>query len=348
VEAAATRLTIPAPQTLSTGNLSNMSNPVPQVPTKALGIHASDVIIRSALILGLQDLRDNPRLLDFIHAGLVQDSMTWKDQGQADADKAREWFLKTNVNIVLTPNLNEAQLPVITIGLLDSTEVTPEATLGDVHWETSEDDPLSWPILYGPMNPSSYKQATGVMTFREVLAIAPGMVVTDSSGQPHEILTVIDDYSFTIAANTVADFRGATIRPEGSGSAIGLESSSFRESYRLGIHVDSEPVYLTWLHSAVVFVLLRYKQLLLEGRGFERSTLASTDFVREQQFETEMVFNRYVNVSGYVRQYWPKVFATKIGVLQPQIQVGEDRTSVQDAGVESSTQLWKGISDPLE
>jgi len=325
-----------------------MSTPVPQLPTKALGIHASDVIIRSALVLGLQDLRDNPRLLDFIQAGLVQDGLTWKDQGQSDIDRARDWFLKTNINVVMVPVVNEAQLPAVTISLLNSTEVVPESTLGDVHWDTSEDDPESWPVLYGPLQPRSYSQATGLLTFRETLAVAAGMWVTDSGGQPHEIIEIIDDNSFKIAAHTVADFRGATIRPEGSGSAIGLESSSFRETYRLGLHVGDEPVYLTWLHAAVVFVLLRYKQVLLEARGFERSTLASTDFVREQQYEAEMVYNRYVNVTGYVRNYWPKVFAPKIGVLQPRLQVGDENTSVREAGVEPATQLWVGKKDPLE
>jgi hypothetical protein len=95
-----------------------------------------------------------------------------------------------------------------------------------------------------------------------------------------------------------------------------LESAVFRETYAIGCHVDSEPVHLTYLHSIVVFILKRYNQSLLEARGFERMTLNSADFRRDDESLPEFLYSRYCQVSGAVRQSWPKSVTMKgTGIL---------------------------------
>ena len=73
---------------------------------------------------------------------------------------------------------------------------------------------------------------------------------------------------------------------------------------------------MTYLHSILVFALLRYKQSLLEARGFERTSLSSSDLRRDDETLPEVLYSRYVTLTGYVRQAWPKSTNPRIGAIQ--------------------------------
>jgi len=327
--------------------------------TEALGVHQSDVVIRSCIVAALADLRANPWLLDYVFASLPRDEMTMKDYGEKSVEKAKEWFLKTKIPVAMVPRLNEAQVPCITIKLQDSQE--SEVTLADVHYQPTETNDGVWPNIVNPFTPAKYNAATGIMVLPAGAAgstiLAPGMVVIDANGKTHNILEVFDDGSFTIKQGTIADFTGSVIRGQKPSYITALESVAYRETYLIGVHVAGEPVYLTWLHSILVFVLLRYKQALLESRGFERSVVNSTDFDRNEQFESELVFSRYMNITGYVRQYWPKAINPRIthfasngpGVLDPNAQgfkiIGADKLPDE---VDPKDASWIGENDSLD
>jgi hypothetical protein len=89
---------------------------------------------------------------------------------------------------------------------------------------------------------------------------------------------------------------------------------------------------------------LRYKQVFLEARGFERSVFQSTDFDRSEVSEGEFVFSRFVSISGYVRQYWPKAFNPLIQAVEG-ILVVEGGANLPEGDVNNS--LWIGDLDTL-
>ena len=324
--------------------------------TNIAGIHQSDIIIRTAIIAGLADIRAKPWLLNYVFASLPKDPLTWKEYGEKNVLEAKKWFLETHVPVKLVPVLNELEIPSITITLMDSSEVVPETTIGDIHYTPAEDSNPFPATLTTPFAPKSYNQKTGIITLKELPAtvfLGAGMYILDSVGRYHQILEVIDDLSFKIKPGTIADFSQAVLKAS-KNPRMGLESSSFRETYRIGIHVGGEPQKLSWLHSFVVFCLMRYKEVLLEARGFERSTIQSSDFGRENAMDSELVFTRNITVSGFVRQYWPKVQAPVIDAVQmdaisvsgvgQNTETGIDLTVV-DAGVDPDTQLWVGNLD---
>jgi hypothetical protein len=282
--------------------------PLPSSVTSGLGIFQSDVIIRTAIVAALADLRANPWLLDYVFASLPKDEMSMRSYGEKSVDAAKNWFLKTKIPVTMTPRLDEAQIPCITIKLQDSQEIN--VTLGDTHYEPTELNDGGWRDLVGSFTPSKYNAATGIITLPpNVLGsvlLAPGMVVIDAIGKTHPIIETFDDGTFSIKQGTISDFSGSTIRASKPAFITQLESAQYRETYLIGCHVSSEPVYLTWLHSITVFVMLRYKQALLESRGFESSVINSTDFDRNDINEGELAFSRYMSITGNVRQYWPK------------------------------------------
>jgi hypothetical protein len=280
--------------------------------TQVLGIHQSDLIVRSAILKSLAKLRENSFLLDYCFNGLLADSLTAEIYGK-EINNVKKWFLETDIPVVVTPRIDEVKLPCITISLISSTEA--EATLGDVHYEPTEEtsgprDPLSAPFT------PTYDEVNGVITLPEIvtdnMTVYVGMYILDHDGNYHEIIEVIDDSNVKIKTPGVYNFQDSTIRPGPNPFIAHLESVAYKETYQVGCHVQGEPTYLTYLHSIVLFALLTYKEAYLEARGFDRSIFNSTDFVASQGFGVELAFSRYINVTGVVRHYWVKTIMPKI------------------------------------
>jgi hypothetical protein len=210
----------------------------------------------------------------------------------------------------MVPRIDEGKWPRITISLADSQET--ENTLGDVHYEPVQYiQSGDWPALTDTFTPPAYEPQTGKITLpatiTEDLKVVAGMHIIDHVGREHIILGDDVNNAIYIQAGTIVDLRDAVIKGVKPMMAVHMESAAFKETYHVGIHVGGEPVYLTWLHSIVSFALLRYRQALLEARGFERSSITSSDFAKNDTFEGELVFSRYITVSGVVRNYWPLI-----------------------------------------
>lgn len=326
--------------------------PLPKANTQIVGIFQSDIIIRTAIEMALADMRANPWLLDYVFASLPQDQLTWKTYGQKELDQAKKWFLTTDVKTAILPRFDESKWPLITIELLESSEVTSESTHGDVNYNPWEDNGLEWPDLTPKFTPKVYNPTNGFVQLPDdtECGLFSGMFIVDRNGQAHEIIEVISSSSFKIAP-MIADFRGAVIRGHKPNFKVSVESSSFKESYRIGIHVQNESIHLTWMHAILQFALMRYKQVLLEGRGFERSTVSSSQVGEDSRFETENIFTRFITISGYVRQFWPKIVGPVIdGVEMDAIQVsgvGGLDVMVRGTGVDPDEQLWVGNRDTI-
>lgn len=288
------------------------------VATEATGIIQGDILVRSAIIAAINDLRANPYLLKYVFASLPQDNLTAAVYGTDQVDKAVYWFLHTEIKVFLNINVNSVQFPCVSIGLAASVE--DDATLGDIHYETSESTETDQPILAGPATPSNYDRVSGTMTFAESalggLILVPGLLVIDRAGNQYPILEVLDPKSqIVIAAGATTNFEGLIIKPTQPAGVTDIESVVYKETYNLGCHTDSEAVHMTYLHSILVFALLRYKQSLLEARGFERTSLSSSDLRRDDETLPEVLYSRYVTLTGYVRQAWPKATNPRIGAI---------------------------------
>jgi len=320
--------------------------PLPPSVTEAQGIHQSDIILRTAIVAALADLRANPFLLDFVWASLPRDPLTLREYGELELQRAKEWFLQTDIPVNMIPMPQTGKWPRISIKLVSSTEA--ESTLGDVHYIPDELNDRLWPILYGPFTPKGYDATTGIITpppgQTDKFVLSTTQFVVDRAGRVFPIVQVFDDGTFAIQAGTIADLTDMVIKNERPAFVTQLESASYREVYEIGIHVGSEPVYLTWLHSIVIFILLRYKQALLEARGLERSVLSSSDFDLNPAFDPDQpVYSRFVTLTGYVRHYWPKSTDLRISTLVPEIVVRDAGPSPTDP----NDQTWITEADSL-
>lgn len=318
--------------------------------TKALGIFQSETILKTALMLGLIDLRANPYLLDYVFASLPQDDQTSREYGEKTVKQAKAWFLNTKIPVVMAPLMNaNSEMPCITIHMADSSEA--ESTLGDIHYQPSEDvEDVDAPSLTSRFTPS-YSSTTGIVTpapgSTGTIVLAPGQVLVDANGVSHPILEVYyEDGTFKIQPGTVANFTGSVIKGASPTLNQPLESVTYRETYQLGCHVSGHAEQLTWLHSIVMFVLLRYKERLLEARGIERTVVNSSDFSKNEALGQENIFSRYLTLSGYVRHYWPKDRYQKISVVNTQFVI-EQAERIRYP-LEPQNQLWMGPDDAVD
>lgn len=312
--------------------------------TELLGIFQGDVILRSAVVEALRRLRDSPQLVDDVFRSLAEDHLTSADYGEKEMEQAKNWFLKTEIPVSMSWRLDEPKFPIISISQQESAEA--ENTLGDVHYVTSEETEADWPAISGPFSPVSFSPSSGLMVIPQgplgQLVLAPGMYIVDHDGRPHLVEEVLDDDTVSIAAGTVADFRGSILKGAKPRLVTMVESANFRETYQIGCHVQGESFYLTWLHSVLTFALLKYRQELLEARGFERSSVVSSEFRRNGDFDQEIVYSRGITVTGYVRQYWPKDVTEQIQATGTQVVV---RTSEGTAELQFDDGFSVGVEN---
>lgn len=292
------------------------------------GIFQSDILIRGAIIAAIQDLRAKPWLLGYVFAGLPRDKLTAEKYGGNEVARATEWFMNTKLPVHMDTNLKEDSFPCITITLSNSNEVEAESTLGDVHYHPRAQNNSEWPILAGPFTLTSYDPTTGkVVVDADSLKnfiIVPGHILIDKRGGQHPILEVDDNSNFFIETNCTSDLNQSILKGQKPYLITHVESARYRETYTIGCHVTGEPVHLTYLHSIVVFCLLRYKESLLEERGFERSVVSSQMLRLDNESLPTTIFSRYLSISGTVSQYWPKIIAPTVDAVVADIAVSTD------------------------
>lgn len=320
--------------------------------SEVTGIFQSDVLIRAALVYGLDDLRRQPWKLEQVFAGLAADATTADAYGAKEQARATEWFLKHDVPVVMDYQLDPLQHQfVVTIGLVDSNEA--EATLGDAHYVTVEDAPDAWVALTKPFAAPRYNAATGLLRLpdavTDVLQPSTAMAVVDRAGRAYPILDVPDDATVLITPGAPLDPTRCYLRAQATRQVQTVESVLARESYRIGCHVVGEPAVLTWLHSIVYYALLHHKEELLEARGFERSTVTNAPFAKNEAAGRENWWSRYVNISGFARQSWGKRRQDRALSLGGQLGVGrldeaEEAYGPQDNYADADSP-WLGEDD---
>ena len=294
-------------------------------PTKILGIFQGDIILRTAIIEAKRRLYADPSLVDTVFQSLAQDELTLQTYGEAEIEKARVWFLQQDIPVALSARNADLSIPCITIGLQESVEA--EQTHGDVNYVTQEIQHGEWPALTKHFTPVSYSPSSGIMELpadaMSDVVVDPGMFVETRSGNRHPVVENLGDNEIAIDVGIVDDFTNAIIVGSKPPLVTTIESVCFKETYEIGVHALGEPINCIVLHSILKFLLLRYKEELLEARNFERTTLASSDLRRNMEFDNELVFSRYITCTGFCRQWWPKKTSEAITSVQAQLQIGD-------------------------
>ncbi len=306
--------------------------------SSALGIFQSDIIVRSAIAAALDDIRAKPWLLDFIFQSLLNDPLTRRYYGEEEINTAKDWFLNNDIPVKMAYRLDGVVAPLIALTLTESSE--DAATLGDVHYEPVEDiDPIEINVTKPALTftPTAFDPLTGTVTVAssvDLSFIFSGMIVREKATSKTYVIDSVGDHQFVILPSSplsLANLTRATIESSNKLQIVSLESIVYREGFRIDLFVSGNHTHLLYLHSILVFALNRYKQSLLESRGFERSQVSSTSLGKFERSESEIIFTRAINLTGYVRQYWPKEVRPRIDGMY--VGPGLDVTDLSFGGI---------------
>lgn len=286
---------------------------------KAFGIVPEDLLVAGAISEAIEDIRKNPWLLDYVYNWLSKDWLSQKFYGDAEKKAAIDWFLN-NKFFVSPSSLREDQIvfPMIAISLQQANEDL--SSLGDINYEVKDSvDPSTILqekdlIVLGPFS-AAYDSTTGQVTlpngFTTDDVFASQQIFDTQNRIFHKIIEITGNSTFLIEANIPKiNLINAVVVGSDVKATITLESVEFKQQYAIRCFVQNEPKHLMYLSSLVRFILLRYKEKLLEGRGFQRSIISMQGpYEASSMFGApagEFIFGQNITLVGYVREYWPK------------------------------------------
>lgn len=320
----------------------------------AHGLVPSDLLIQSAIKYAIADIKANPYLLDYCFNWMSNDCLTNKFYGDKEKQTAKDWILNHEIFVSMNYRADDVKFPLISIGLNSSVEDT--STLSDANSPT-EENIVTKEVLeinkftIGPFNPESYNSTTGELVFPENFdtnQIVSGMTLysyKSNVGTP--ILEVVDSKTIIIQPNLNMDLVNVYIAPKDKITTVSLESCIFKEAYSIRCMVQGDPLQLLYLHTLLVFILMRYKEELFEKRGFDRSTISSGPITVDTS-EPQIIYARDVNIVGFVRQYWPKAFSIQAqGFEVNGIKVISGIKTPNNKLEEAKEQGWWMDIDPL-
>lgn len=286
------------------------------------GIFQGDLIIATGIKEGLRLLREDSWQLDYIFSSLVNDPIASQNGfGLEEIKNAREWFLKTNVNVTMGYIPEPPEFPAISITIKDDSEA--ENTLGDINYETQVDSG-GWENLTIKFSAIDYDYQTGVLTIPlgivQSLAVLPGMYVVLSNGHYYKIKS-LQSVNQLVIDSVNDDFTEIVLRGANPSLGTKIESNFEKQTYVIGAHAKGPATYCIYLTSILKYIILRYKQDLFEARGFERTSYSSTPFMPDGDMPTEMSYQRFINFTGYIRNDWPKYTGYKNVGTTAQMQV---------------------------
>lgn len=302
-----------------------------------MAIWAGDVIIRKVIQQGIEDMRNNNWILNDVFSNFVGISALNSEYGQKEIENARDWFMSNTINVVLRYRKDQDQFPLVTIGLGTSSEIQDMKSLGDLSPEVNLLMPLDIgkpiPYVVKPFSPDSYDPATSVLSIPASVnlgAVTAGMVLVNPSTGVGYVITGVGANSLTL--DVAGAFSGSSfgIIPQFQFYKVRRERSFFQENYQIGCHTHGDPAPLLWLDAIVSYILLRYRESLLEARGFNLSSFSKSDLSPNQNYAMpETVYSRYINLTGMVENSWLK---TPYRVIES-VQLINKATTPNTAGI---------------
>lgn len=281
---------------------------------KITGIFQGDLIIKTAIELAIGDLRKEPWIIEDMFRSLIENPYLATKYGMKEIDRAKEFILNNNIPVYLRHRVDKQDFPCITISVGSSQEDKSLATLGDLspYVEEYAASDIGTPIKYivKPFDPVSYDPSTGIVEVPEntdgYLYVRAGMVAVEpETGNGYIIEGKAGTNGFKIIANAPITGKIGVI-PEFQIYRARRERTISQENYNIGCHVQGDPSTLIFLHSLVKYALYRYREGLLEAVNFQLSNLSSTDLIRNEAFNIENVYSRWVTLTGQCEESWVK------------------------------------------
>lgn len=283
-----------------------------------MGIFQSDLTIKTAIELGLEDMRENPWLLDDALSDAVENPYLRAKYGQKQIDAMKEWFANNPIDIYMRDRNDKDRFPCITITLGTSQEKDDMKSMADQSSESVQLLPntINKPIPYvvKPFPLISYDQNTGLVeidpTLKGIEGVGAGMIlVNPDNGTGYKILDGNPEGFFIEPNMDLSSVVRLAVVPQYQFYTARREHSFFQETYFIKCHAHGDPQTLLWLWTLVSYSILRYREGMLESQGFTQSSISSSNMETDSAYTTpggESVWVRTITLTGMVENSWIK------------------------------------------
>lgn len=281
------------------------------------GIFQGDIIIKTMIELGIEDMRKNPWLIDHMLEDLTSINYFSSKYGQKQVDACKEWLANNQIDVYMVGRSDKDRYPCVTIAMGPSPEKGEMKTMGDQSTETTLLLPnkIGKPISYvvKPFTPTGYDSQSGEVSLdpstKGLDGVVAGMILVDpSTGNGYKIEDIGPGF-IVIESNLNIKTTQLAVVPQYQYYEARIEHTFFQETYRIGCHVHGDTQPLLWLHSIVLYAILRYRESLLEANGFAESSVSNSDLSEDDHFTGpggEQVFTRSITLTGQVENSWIK------------------------------------------
>jgi len=330
------------------------------------GIFQGDIFIKTAIELGIDDMRKNPWLIDHMLEDLKNNPYTKEKYGEKQIDACKEWLANNKIDVYMRLRNDRDQPPCITIEMGPSNEKEDMKSMADQSTETTILLPnkINKPIPYviKPFVPTGYVIATGEVMLDpdiDTSGVSEGMILVNPVlGVGYPIQSIGPDGLF-IEPGIEIEASQLGIVPQYQYYVARIEHSFFDETYNIGCHAHGDPQTVLWLWAITKYSILRYRESLLEANGFAQSSISSGDVGLNRDWTTpggEQAFSRYMTLRGQIENSWIKsprriiesvVFKKKVPKSCNTYTGGIKIISNLDTPdfIDKSTQLWTTIED---
>lgn len=271
----------------------------------APGIVQLDVLIRTALIKGIEYLRESELDQEWCFSFLANDALTSDHYGRKEIEAAKAWLRDTTIPVKMVLGLTDVEFPCFSVNIVKGEESS--ATLAEVNYEPTKKININAKTVAGPLTPVSIDTANYTATFADFggAFVVEGMIIVTKTGQKYAI-SAVDGYTITLPAEAFKySLTGLLIKTADPSFSVALGSQKMRETVQIGMHVgQGKAAHAMYLFSILYYILVRYKKDLFEARGFENYTISYGPLQQARYDDVKVVYERMFTLTGYVHNYW--------------------------------------------
>lgn len=254
-------------------------------------------------------------MVDDIFSDFVDNPILKAKYGQEEINRAKEWIKNNKIQYSMKLVTDTEAFPQVTIAMGKSDEDDSLATLGDqdIDIETLDPSDIGQPIAFivKPFQVANYEKTTGVITVPANLSgfqhVGADMVAIDpKTGNGFIIREKISATTFRIDIDSDLDVDELAIIPQYQIYRARRERIINQEQYNIGCHAHGDPMNTIFLFNLVKYAMLRYREGLFEYNNFQLSSIKCTDMIKNDAFQSENIYSRYIILTGQTEESWIK------------------------------------------
>jgi hypothetical protein len=305
-----------------------------------------DLVLESIVRDGLENARRDETVVDDVFGNLTR-PFAAKKYGQSEIDKIKKLVKNSEVSVVHSFHMVEANVPCISIQMLSGTEETAHAYMGDFVgvYDVPITDPekLAALVVVESFVSNSYDPLTGKITVPDSVNLAPvyaNLLFADSAGQTFPVLGGIDNTagqkSFLIQKQAeVTVGNGCEIKSSIDFNRFQKRGNKENVQLMVGIHTK-DALTTKYLYTLVNYFFMSRKADL-QARDFQLSTYNGSDFHRNLEYAGDVVYSRFLTVSGFITHDWRSDKVQLIDSVNVDVRVPADEFGNSALGLENMT-----------